>query len=288
MQLPPIPPKQCTRASSLFPSQYFAIMALAFAVAQYGIARPLSRLAETMRTLLEATSVPWLRVRTGRTRWVMARSVEVFKENGLEAARLRQEQEASRAKAEEERRRNGSLRRRTRQGTRSGYRSARAGLAALAGKDLTYRIEEPLAEAYRKLKDNFNAAMDQIEGVIRSVSASTTTMATGTQEISSASDDLSRRTESQAASLERLPPLSRRLPTRSGRQPGSGSCPYHRGVCQRRGCKEQRCGQARDRFHDRIERTSQQITKIIGVIDEIAFQTNLLAAQCRCRSGAGR
>ncbi len=26
-----------------------------------------------------------------------------------------------------------------------------------------------------------------------------------------------------------------------------------------------------------IERTSQQITKIIGVIDEIAFQTNLLA-----------
>ncbi len=34
---------------------------------------------------------------------LMARSVEVFKENGLEAARLRQEQEATRAKADEER-----------------------------------------------------------------------------------------------------------------------------------------------------------------------------------------
>ncbi len=70
-----------------------AIMALAFAVAQYGIARPLARLAETMRTLAGGD---FSAVVAGTARkdevGLMARSVEVFKENGLEAARLRQEQ----------------------------------------------------------------------------------------------------------------------------------------------------------------------------------------------------
>ncbi len=93
----------------------------------------------------------------------MARSVEVFKENGLEAARLRQEQEATRAK----RRKNGVGMKPTtphapRNAKRLSERSGR-GLLLLPEKDLTYRIEEPLAEAYRKLKDNFNAAMDQME-----------------------------------------------------------------------------------------------------------------------------
>lgn len=34
------------------------------------------------------------------------------------------------------------------------------GLAALAGGDLTYRIDTPFAERSRKLKDDYNAAAD--------------------------------------------------------------------------------------------------------------------------------
>ncbi len=256
-----------------------AIMALAFAVAQYGIARPLSRLAETMRTLAGGD---FSAVVAGTDRkdevGLMARSVEVFKENGLEAARLRQEQEASRAKAEEERRRNEAYDAARAKEREAAIGALGQGLAALAGKDLTYRIEEPLAEAYRKLKDNFNAAMDQIEGVIRSVSASTTTMATGTQEISSASDDLSRRTESQAASLEETAAAVAEI-TNKVRQTARGAAHARTIVASARE-EAAKSSDVVKRAIDSmtgIERTSQQITKIIGVIDEIAFQTNLLA-----------
>ncbi len=256
-----------------------AIMALAFAVAQYGIARPLARLAETMRTLAGGD---FSAVVAGTDRkdevGLMARSVEVFKENGLEAARLRQEQEATRAKADEERRRNEAYDAARAKEREAAIGALGQGLAALAGKDLTYRIEEPLAEAYRKLKDNFNAAMDQMEGVIRSVSASTTTMATGTQEISSASDDLSRRTESQAASLEETAAAVAEI-TNKVRQTAQGAAHARTIVASARE-EAAKSSDVVKRAIDSmtgIERTSQQITKIIGVIDEIAFQTNLLA-----------
>ena len=77
-----------------------------------------------------------------------------------------------------------------------------SGLLKLASKDLSYRITDDLPDAYRKLQDDFNDALQQLEETIVSVSGGMHTINSGTQEISTASDDLSRRTESQAANLE--------------------------------------------------------------------------------------
>ncbi len=99
----------------------------------------------------------------------------------------------------------------------------------------------------------------------------------GTQEISSASDDLSRRTESQAASLEETAALSRRSPTRCGRQPRSAHARTIVASAREEAAKSSDVVKRAIDSMTGIERTSQQITKIIGVIDEIAFQTNLLA-----------
>ena len=71
-----------------------------------------------------------------------------------------------------------------------------------ASKDMTFRISQNLPSAYGKLKDDFNAAIEIFEDVIRKLSDSTAAISSGTMEISTASDDLSRRTETQAANLE--------------------------------------------------------------------------------------
>ncbi len=153
-----------------------------------------------------------------------------------------------------------------------------SGLTRLAAKDLTFRISERLPAAYQALKEDFNAAMDQLEGVIRSVSDSTQTINSGTQEISSASDDLSRRTESQAASLEETAAAVAEI-TAKVRQAAAGAAEARTVVATAReeAAKSGDIVKRAITSMNGIERSSQQITQIIGVIDEIAFQTNLLA-----------
>ena len=152
------------------------------------------------------------------------------------------------------------------------------GLERLAAKDLTYRITEQLPEAYRKLQDDFNAAMVQIEEVISSVSTSTRVILTGTQEISSASNDLSRRTESQAARLEETAAAVADV-TSKVKSTASGAS-HARGVVASAKEDAAKSGEVVRKTIESItsiEKTSGHIAQIVGVIDEIAFQTNLLA-----------
>ncbi|MGO4840747.1 chemotaxis protein, partial [Rhizobiaceae sp. 2RAB30] len=76
------------------------------------------------------------------------------------------------------------------------------GLSNLARGDLSYRISADFAPKARKLKDDFNGAMGQLQETMSTISGAIGGMRTGTGEISQAADDLSRRTEQQAASLE--------------------------------------------------------------------------------------
>ncbi len=151
-------------------------------------------------------------------------------------------------------------------------------LTRLANRDLTHRISERLPDAYQALKEDFNAAMDQLEGVIRAVSHSTQTIHSGTKEISIASDDLSRRTESQAASLEETAAAVAEI-TSKVQQAATGASEVRNAVATAReeAAKTGAIVQRAISSMNGIERSSQQITQIIGVIDEIAFQTNLLA-----------
>ena len=80
-------------------------IALAWLVAQFGIVKPLGALSECMRVLAQGkydTEVPG----TGRKDELgtMAGDVEVFRKNGMEAERLRAEQEENKRRAEVEKR----------------------------------------------------------------------------------------------------------------------------------------------------------------------------------------
>ncbi|MDA8229755.1 MAG: methyl-accepting chemotaxis protein [Magnetospirillum sp.] len=81
-------------------------LVLALTVAMGGISRPLNRLAKTMGTLAQGDfGVAVDGTERGDEVGLMARSVEVFKKNGLAMERMRRDQEEAKIRAEEERRR---------------------------------------------------------------------------------------------------------------------------------------------------------------------------------------
>lgn len=152
------------------------------------------------------------------------------------------------------------------------------GLKKLAQRDLTYRIDQDVPDAYRALQQDFNAAAQQLKGAITSVLSSSQSINTGTMEISTASDDLSRRTENQAASLEETAAAVAEVTNRV-KQTAQGANKA-RDVVSAAKDEAARSGDVVKRAIEAmtgIESSSHKITQIVGVIDEIAFQTNLLA-----------
>ncbi|RUM18840.1 globin-coupled sensor protein [Rhizobium vallis] len=151
-------------------------------------------------------------------------------------------------------------------------------MAAIAAKDISYRITDELPEAYHRLRDDFNHALEQLTGTIREIDSAAGQINAGAQEIRSAADDLARRTEQQAASIEEtaaaLEEITTTVKDSSRRAEEAGQLV----------AKARTGAELSGRIVERavtamgaIDSSSREISSIIGVIDEIAFQTNLLA-----------
>jgi len=152
------------------------------------------------------------------------------------------------------------------------------GLNALAQGDLTHRVTAELTGPLSKLKDDFNAAVPNLQGMLASVVHSIDTISSGALQIERASDDLSNRTESQAASLEQTAAACEEITatlktTAVNASRASSVVAKTKAAAQTSGKIVAETISAMGE----IEQSSKQITDIIGVIDEIAFQTNLLA-----------
>jgi methyl-accepting chemotaxis protein len=177
-----------------------------------------------------------------------------------------------------ERRANEAERREAQERQAAAVEKLGAGLSALARGDLRTRIEGPFPEEYARLRDDFNAAVEQLSGVIAAIVEAADAMGSGAREVSQASDDLSRRTEQQAASLEEtaaaLDEITATVKTTADRAQQAREV-----VSAARGDAEASGEIVRSAVvaMGEIDASSRQITQIIGVIDEIAFQTNLLA-----------
>ncbi len=152
------------------------------------------------------------------------------------------------------------------------------GLACLAKGDLLFRLPDPFAAEYEELRNNFNAAVEQMEELIRGIVGNAGAIRSGTEEIRTASDDLSRRTEQQAASLEETAAALGEI-TATVRRTAERSKHVQTIVSRTKEGAEQSGEVVRQAVTAMggIEASSQKIGDIIGVIDEIAFQTNLLA-----------
>ncbi|WP_309090155.1 methyl-accepting chemotaxis protein [Phenylobacterium sp.] len=208
----------------------------------------------------------------------MAGAVQVFKDAAIEKLRL-EGMTAEQAKAaEEERARNEAAKAKAAREQQQVVDSIAAGLDRLAEGDLVFRITQPFAADYEKLRTDFNRAMDQLQETMKVITGATHGIRSGSGEITEAADALARRTEQQAASLEETAAALEQI-TATVRKTAEGANHARDTVAAAKDDGEKSGEVVRNAFAamGEIEKSAQQISQIIGVIDEIAFQTNLLA-----------
>ncbi|WP_374574337.1 methyl-accepting chemotaxis protein [Phenylobacterium sp.] len=243
------------------------------------IARPVSVMTRAMRRLADGdhdVEVP----AAGRSDEVgeMAAAVTVFKDAAIAKLRLEGQTVEQRRAAEAERARNEAAKAAAAEAQAKVVHSLADGLERVSQGDLTTRLGDEIPEEYLKLKNDFNAAMNQLQDAMRVVASNVAGIRSGIGEITQASDNLARRTEQQAASLEETAAALDEITatvrkTAEGAKQASGVVVATRTDAHASG---EVVSSAVDAMSG-IEQSSRQISQIIGVIDEIAFQTNLLA-----------
>lgn len=151
-------------------------------------------------------------------------------------------------------------------------------LARLAGGDLTEKIDMPYQGLLAKVRDDANGTVDHLREIVLSIKQSTDAINTAAKEIAQGNQDLSGRTEQQASSLEE---------TASSMEQLTGT--VHQNAENARRANEladtaQRVAEQGGNVVGQvvttmsaIQQSSRRIADIIGVIDGIAFQTNILA-----------
>ncbi|MGV1829225.1 methyl-accepting chemotaxis protein [Agrobacterium vitis] len=159
-----------------------------------------------------------------------------------------------------------------------GIAETRRVVSALSNGDLTEAMSGKYQGVFAELQTNVNDTMTKLRLLMEQVRQSADVINGGADEIRQASNDLSRRTETQAASLEEtssaLEEITVAVKTSTERAQESSKM-----VSEARQFAEQSANVVQDATAamSRIEQASNEITQIINVIDEIAFQTNLLA-----------
>ena len=195
---------------------------------------------------------------------VMARAVQIFKDHAIRARQLETEKAAQQQLI-------------TETSTSVVSRIGR-GLEQLAAGDVSIRLSERLPPAYEKLRADFNAAANQLHGLVDGIATATTEIKSGSGEMAGAAENLSRRTEQQATSLESAAAALDAITT-TMRNAADGCDEARRLVIGAREDAESSAsvvGGAIEAVAS-IETSFAQVSRITGVIDDIAFQTSLLA-----------
>ena len=148
----------------------------------------------------------------------------------------------------------------------------------VATGDLTSHIDERSRDEIGLLFDALRRMNDSLAEIVGNVRTGTEAIGTATQEISSGNADLSMRTESQASSLEETASSMEEL-TQTVKQNAENARQANQLVVSASD-HAIKGGQVVDQVVDTmgaIKESSRKIVDIIGVIDGIAFQTNILA-----------
>jgi len=151
-------------------------------------------------------------------------------------------------------------------------------LRQLSEGNLTFRLDEPFAPEYERLRADYCSAVDRLQDTMRGVTENAGAVRSGAGELARASDDLSRRTEQQAAAIEQTAAALGEI-TSTVQKAAAGAREANKAVitaksdAQDGGEIVQRAVSAMGQIED----SARKVAHIIGVIDEIAFQTNLLA-----------
>ncbi len=148
----------------------------------------------------------------------------------------------------------------------------------LSASDLTSRIDSGRLEEISGILNALRVLQVNLRWAIGQIKESTDIVTTGASEIASGNADLSQRTESQSSSLEETASSMEEL-TSTVRQNADNARQANQLVVSTAGIAAKGgvvVGQVVDTMAS-IKDSSRKIADIIGVIDGIAFQTNILA-----------
>ncbi len=208
----------------------------------------------------------------------MARAVQVFKEGANENVRLERETAEAREAQEGQRQRQTAIDTAKAEDLRAFVHAIEEGFNRLAGGDLTVRMDRSVAAEFEPIRAKFNSSVGNLEQAISSVGGAVLTIRAGLQEISIASNDLAKRTEQQAASLEEtVAALGQVTSAVNDSAAGASRAQSVAAMAQEKAKRGGEIVSQAITAMGGIEHSSEEISKIIGVIDDIAFQTNLLA-----------
>jgi len=149
---------------------------------------------------------------------------------------------------------------------------------AIAQKDLTHRLAVDGKDEVAQIANEFNQFLDKLAEVMKSIRDNSESVHLGSEEIAAGNLNLSTRTESAAASLQQtsaaLEQISSTVELFASSSREANTAVLSAAQVARRGGES---------IHEviqtmgTIEAASEKISNIIGVIDGIAFQTNILA-----------
>ncbi len=269
------------------------VCGIALVIGQRGIARPLERLAGMMKVLAEGNfGIDVAGVRRGDEVGLMARSVEVFKRQGMAKGELEREAEAARARAAlqareqalrdqqaaEERR---ALEVQAHEAELRGQREAEEmrARAATERREAEARTRAEAEQARRDEMHRLARAFEQtVGGVANTVASAAAQMHAAAQSMTRIADDTARQsqdaaqaTETASSGVQTVASATEELSAAIGEiagQVASATRIAHRAVEQ---------AQRTDGIVRGLAASAEKIGEVIGLINQIAGQTNLLA-----------
>jgi methyl-accepting chemotaxis protein len=160
----------------------------------------------------------------------------------------------------------------------TGLGAVRESLVALAAGDLDQRMENDHKGVFADIAVAADALADTLSGIIRQLADSSRVLENTAREISSSSMDASRRGEANAASLEETAAALQMLSDQV-KQTATNAKDADRLVCQAQEISRSAItvGEETTNSIMRIKDVSDKIAKAMDVIEDISFQTQLLA-----------
>ena len=151
-------------------------------------------------------------------------------------------------------------------------------ILGLSEGDLGRRIEQAVDPDFEALRAALNGTLDRLQDLVEQIDASSTQVAHSAAEVAQGSGDLRERTEEQSNALMQtsttVEELTITVRTNADSSQRANDLASSAQQCAEDGGKVM--GRAVDAMNG-IKDASEQISNIIAVIDEIAFQTNLVA-----------
>ncbi|KAA8996157.1 HAMP domain-containing protein [Affinibrenneria salicis] len=155
---------------------------------------------------------------------------------------------------------------------------AKSFVSVIENGDLSVKIPPQPTTEMGELLTSLNNMKDSLHGIVSNVRDAATTIATGTQQISAGNHDFSARTEEQAASIEQTAASMEEL-TASVKENAQNTQSVRDMTTTMASLTNKNSENVKNIINriSAIAESSGKINNIIGLMDSIAFQTNILA-----------